>query len=227
MHRKLLLEAFKKVENDEELTKKTHVTVFLSDYILEDSGEPYGEKILRIHYNNAISNTDDKVELKSFAANSLSRYLGYSSFSTYDKKAPENISKGDANFFIKHKIKITAILAIVVGLLLVTFFSIENQKWMVWEKDHYKKVPFDVEKYNMRELKIYNENRIVNFKKIIPDCNTVYFNNNGNENIWYGKNKVKKLEFFTSLGLHPETSKTLKPITPYMIVNHICESYKK
>jgi len=40
--------------------------------------------------------------------------------------------------------------------------------------------------------------------------------------IWYGRNIKKELEFFTSLGLHPETGKTLDPITDYMIKKYAC-----
>ena len=31
------------------------------------------------------------------------------------------------------------------------------------------------------------------------------------------------LQYFTALGLHPETGKTLKPITQYMIDKYICD----
>ena len=44
----------------------------------------------------------------------------------------------------------------------------------------------------------------------------------GSERLWYGKNKNKELEYFTAFGKHPETGKTLKPITKYMIAKYIC-----
>ncbi len=40
--------------------------------------------------------------------------------------------------------------------------------------------------------------------------------------IWYGKNREGELEYFSSQGLHPQTGKTLKPITRYMIEKYIC-----
>ncbi|WAC03383.1 hypothetical protein N7U66_07575 [Lacinutrix neustonica] len=40
MHRKLLIDAFKKAEKEERLVKKTHISEFLSDFIIEDSEFP-------------------------------------------------------------------------------------------------------------------------------------------------------------------------------------------
>lgn len=37
------------------------------------------------------------------------------------------------------------------------------------------------------------------------------------------KHIMGKLEYFTSLGLHQETGKTLKTITKYMINEYICD----
>ncbi len=74
-------------------------------------------------------------------------------------------------------------------------------------------------------LKLYNADRIEHFRKIDPNCETDFFKNDGTEMLWYGKNKSGELEFFTSVGLHPETGKTLKKITKYIIKKYICESY--
>lgn len=227
MHKKLLIDAYKKAEKEEGLKKKTHVTLFLSDYIVEDSGEPYGEKILRIHYNNAIANTNEKVELKNFAAKSLCNYLGYIAFSDYDTSESVTLVNSKVNFFIKHKIKLLLVIALILGTLLITSFTIENQKWMVWKTNHYEEVSFNIEKYNINDFKIYNEDRINYFKKVKPTCSTTYFTRKGNEKLWYGKNSQKVLEFFSALGLHPETGKTLKPITEYMIKKYICEDFNK
>ncbi|WP_435682498.1 hypothetical protein [Nonlabens sp.] len=53
-------------------------------------------------------------------------------------------------------------------------------------------------------------------------CDTVFFKSDNSVRFWYGKNKKKEIEYFTDLGLHPETGKTLKPITGYMIEKYIC-----
>jgi hypothetical protein len=57
---------------------------------------------------------------------------------------------------------------------------------------------------------------------VTPNCEDEFFNEDGSVKLWYGKNKNKDLEYFTALGLHPETGKTLKPITQYMIDKYIC-----
>jgi hypothetical protein len=95
---------------------------------------------------------------------------------------------------------------------------------MIWQEDHYVEVEFDTEKHKLNQLKLYKEDRINLFKKLTPICDTTkFFNEDGSVNIWYGKNRNKKLEYFTALGLHPETGKTLKPITQYMIDKYICD----
>ena len=55
----------------------------------------------------------------------------------------------------------------------------------------------------------------------------IFTSKKGDVKIWYGKNIVKELEYFSLLGVHPETGKTLKPITEYMIKKHICPTWGK
>ena len=93
---------------------------------------------------------------------------------------------------------------------------------MVWNEDHYVEVNFDVRTYDVKQIKAFKEERITYFKKVTPACDYSFFNDNGSVRIWYGKNPEKELEYFTALGLHPETGITLKPITQYMINKHIC-----
>src|SRR5690606_14380699 len=110
-------------------------------------------------------------------------------------------------------------LPIILSSLLIAFLvynSINKQKWMVWQIDHYVEADFNPKALNHGELKLYNIDRIENFKKIEPNCETEFFKDDGTEKIWYGKNKAGELEFFTSIGIHPETGKTLKKITEHM-----------
>ena len=113
-------------------------------------------------------------------------------------------------------------ISLAIGFLIIYF---NQPRWMIWQNGHYIEVKLDTEKYSLNQLKLYKEDRILNFKQIIPDCNTTqFFNLDGSENLWYGKNAKGELEYFTSLGLHPETGMTLKKITSYMIKTHICDS---
>ena len=98
---------------------------------------------------------------------------------------------------------------------------------MVWQENQYVEVDFNAKKYELKQLKIYKEDRVTAFKKVAVNCNTVFFNEDKSVRFWYGKNKNKELEYFTDLGLHPETGKTLKPITRYMIGKYVCGEWIK
>ena len=224
MHRNLLNEAFKKAKKELNSNKITHLSQHLSSYIVEDCKEPYGEKTLRINYKKILETSDEKIYLKEFAAEALSHYLGYSSFTDFVQKNSneQNSHPLQPQIFLKKNKLIIFLFLIVISSVLI-YYSSSRQRWMVWQVDHYIEVDFDTEKYKLQQLKLYKEERIKGFKKIIPICNeTIFFNEDGSANLWYGKNKDKKLEYFTALGLHPETGKTLKPITSYMIKKYIC-----
>ena len=79
---------------------------------------------------------------------------------------------------------------------------------------HYEYVPvfcnekidnYDVIQLNEEQLKIKRITR--------PDTLTV---ENAMGKVWYDKSN-KKVEFFTHYGIHPENSKTLKPVTEYIL----------
>ncbi|TYB74478.1 hypothetical protein ES676_07315 [Bizionia saleffrena] len=222
MHKKLLKEAFEKAKKEEGLIKKTHIAEFLSDYITENSGEPYGEKIIRIHYNNAIAITNEKVVLKQFAVICLCTYLGHDDFNGYKKKSEVKTRVPNRSFLAKHKIKALSIAILALLLIVFSALTINTQKWMVWENDRFTEVEFNTEKYRLNQLKLYKEDRILSFRKVTLHCDSIFFNANKSVRFWYGKNTNKEIDFFTALGLHPKTGKTLKPITPYMIKKYIC-----
>jgi hypothetical protein len=94
---------------------------------------------------------------------------------------------------------------------------------MVWNDDHYIEVKFNLEKYDLSQLKIYKKERITSFRKINnPDCNRQYLNEKGEPLVWYWKKNNEEIEVYTSPGLHPITGKALKPITRHMIRKYIC-----
>lgn len=225
MNNKLLLKAFEKAKkevNSESVTPRAKV---LSDYITEDSKEPYGERILREKYNRLNKTPESTIVLKKHVEHSLSHYLGYDDYPDFVKNNLEenHITK---NFFDRKKIIVTIILLIIVTVAVLIYNYMNRQRYMVWNEDHYIEVNLDVNKYNLNQLKLYKEERISDFKKVKPNCDYEFFNKDGTVNIWYGKNKQKELEFFTALGLHPETGKTLKPITSYMINKYLCKGTK-
>ena len=241
MHKKLILEAFKKAGSSrkklgEKKPSMVSIAEDLSNYIDTEEGFLLGERSFRDYRNDAerLMNSDEDINIKQFKVIvGLCRYLGYPSYKDFTSKNSLEKSDGDVQkpskgqrlrvFLKRHKITL-----IVCGLLLIgfaTFQTIHKQRWMVWQDDHYTEVGFDANKYNLGQLKLYDEDRINDFKKITPNCETVFFDLQGNVTVWYGKNSKKELEYFTALGLHPETGKTLDPITVYMIKTHICPEY--
>lgn len=223
MHKKLLINAFDKAEEEISSDKVFPRARLLSDFIVNDSKEPYGEKILSLKYKSILNGSTETIRLKKHAADSLSRYLGYENYLEYDRKngSQDPVEEQKPNFSkYRNAIIITIILISLASI--TTYNYATRQRWMIWNEDHYVEVNFDVNKYNVNQIKIFKEERIEFFKKVTLKCEDQFFNNNGSVKIWYGKNKEKELEYFTALGLHPETGKTLKPITQYMIDTHIC-----
>ncbi|AUC81718.1 hypothetical protein [Lacinutrix sp. Bg11-31] len=173
---------------------------------------------------NGFINTDlNSIPLKKF--NLEENTLNENEAKNKNDKIDKNlVSQKDSNFTIKNKVYLITILLILSTLFLV---HINRTRWMIWQENQYIEVGFNVEKYNLNQLKVYKKERILSFKQIeSPNCKTAYFKENGSENVWYGKNTKRTLEYFTALGLHPETGKTLKKITKYIITTHICEDYK-
>lgn len=225
MHRNLLSQAFKKARKDLGSDRITHLSKHLSDYIEEKGKGPYGERILRDNYNKILENSEETIYIRDYAADALSEYIGFASFADFIKSnlnTKSALNPKPSGFLKKNKLIILLFLVVILGVFI--YDSATKQRWMVWHEDHYIEVDFDTKKHDINQLKLYKEERIKDFKKITALCDkTKFFNADGSVNIWYGKNRNKELEYFTALGLHPETGKTLKPITQYMIDKHICD----
>jgi len=238
MHQLLIIETFKKVTKEEERRtgirpSDTAAARLLSDYILENQNIPFGERRLADYYKMAKKEENDTVIVKDpRVVQAMCSYLNHNNFSDFrnahsindtDVKSINNSSF--IKFLKNHKISIITSSIIIIVMLVVYYAN--KQRWMVWENDRYVEVSFDPETYNLGQLKLYNESRIESFRKVNVDCATEFFNKSGKVKIWYGKNSQRELEFFTSLGLHPETGKSLKPITDYMIDKYACPERNK
>lgn len=237
MHKNLLIDAFEKTRNELEregaknpsmLQMSTH----LSD-VLEKQKVVFGPRSLQDHYKQASSiDTEDDINLSVRVIKGLCHYLGYDSYKQYLlENHPSIDNNGEDKSIDKPKRKnrrLTIIISISFVVLIGAFFiyNTTQQKWMVWQGDRYEEVQFDRDELAKGNLKLYKEDRIENFRQILnADCNYQYFNTDGSVRVWYGKSKKGELELFTDIGLHPETGKTLKPITEYMIRKYICETY--
>ncbi|MBX9806809.1 MAG: hypothetical protein K2X95_03315 [Flavobacteriaceae bacterium] len=98
-----------------------------------------------------------------------------------------------------------------------------DKNCMVWVNNHYEAAEYDVVK-DTAEVCPFNQEVLNHFKKITVCDTTTFFKNGDTEHplVWYGKSQDKKeYEYFNQPGLHPETDKTLKPITKYIIGKYI------
>ncbi|SFN61144.1 hypothetical protein SAMN04487989_1028 [Bizionia echini] len=233
MHKELIINAFEKARN--ELINQGHqnpsavkIAEELSYYIQEIEGFSLGERTYRDYYNSAVKEETKDIEIRQIkVVNGLCQYLGFDNYVDFKNdefpKVKSSHSTNSKSFFQQNKIVIILLLAVTTTFII--YNSVTQQKWMIWETDHYVEVDFNAKLLKEGILKLYDQDRIDNFRKTTPDCAYPYFKEDGKENLWYGKNQDGKLEFFTSIGLHPGTGKTLKKITPYMIKKYICETY--
>jgi len=239
MHALLLQKAFEKAQRDTGSPVPRRQAVYLSDQILELSKQPFGERRLRQLRNNIVNGNPETVELSGFVRDALTTYLGYPSYKDFlDENEGGKIPQDHRESQKKRKKRRRIVITISITFLLIfAVFAIYKfvpgliddgklgSGMMVWKGDHYERVALDLTKYKLRELKRYREDMIENFRKVTPDCSYEFFDGEGHEQLWYGKNRKGELEYFTALARHPETGKTLKAITPYMIRKYICPTY--
>ena len=235
MHRKLLLDAYEKAYS--ELLQEYGVAPSqkacgdrLSEIISEKY--PYSEKSLRTRHNKAKEGEDISIK-QTEVLDAMAVYLtckNYQDFSvknSVEKESEDGTKKDKKNSnllisFLKLN-KVALIVILIITCCTLGYFYFNRPRWMEWQDTHYVEVSFDSRKLNEGTLKLYKQDRIENFKRINANCSTSFFRKDGNVRIWYGKNKEGNLQYFTNSGLNPETGKTLKPITPYMIEKYICK----
>ncbi|WP_395051731.1 hypothetical protein [Flavobacterium sp.] len=144
-----------------------------------------------------------------------------------DKKREKKNKKSGGILKEFKKSTISKRIALVVLPLLVfgsVSYGVKNiffpdRNCMVWVKNHYEAVEYDKVK-DKAEVSPLNQGILDNFKKITVSDTTTFFRNGNYDNplVWYGKSPNKReYEFFNHPGLHPETGKTLKPISKYII----------
>jgi len=247
MQKKLVIEAFKKARRELELKgingpSNHQVAILISDFMLNEIDFSISKRSIANYYNSAneVLDSEDINISQNNVVLGLCKYLGYFDYKDFmeniestDREEAKHIlnTKTDKSLKIDSKIVkrnfgivISIIAVLIIGL--VIFMTSNKDRWMVWKEDHYEEADFDQNELSNGALEFFKEERIANFKKINnPNCDYKFFNEDGSVNVWYGKNKKGELEIFTEIGLHPETGKSLKPITAYMIRKYICDSY--
>lgn len=232
MHKNLIISAFKEAkarEKDKNGIKPSNTATakLLSDFIYENQKFQFGERSLTEYYKSALDKNNDEVVInRTEVVQALCSYLGYDDFKSFNEanKIINVVNENSESRAVLAIVKENKLLSTIgiVAIVLLLIYSSNTKRWMVWKNDKNIETDYNLEEYETWQLKPYDKNMIDNFKKIPVDCNTEFFDANGEVKIWYGKNVKKELEYFNSYGLHPETGKTLKPITYYMINKYVC-----
>jgi hypothetical protein len=133
---------------------------------------------------------------------------------------PKDKPKGKLNLFRLFKRSKRTLIgtAVIFGLIASTICLLAFKKGcMQWSDNHYELVYCDKPmEGNLNEV-ILRDDNLLNFKKLIVCDTTTCFKPDGEAIVWYAK-RGDKADFFNSNGngRHPETKKSLRPITEYI-----------
>ncbi|WP_264563011.1 hypothetical protein [Flavobacterium sp. N2155] len=98
---------------------------------------------------------------------------------------------------------------------------------MVWKEEKYVAVDCKEKINSFAATAVPKEDQLIkDFRKLKVDTKTSFFDKKGNPKIWYIKNPNGTLEFYNQPGLQPETGKTLRPITRYIIQEYVLNENK-
>ncbi|MEG1026565.1 MAG: hypothetical protein RSF34_18985 [Flavobacterium sp.] len=126
------------------------------------------------------------------------------------------------------KIGIIGIIVVIIGISV--FLNIKNwttKECMVWNGDKYEAVDCSETINSFAEATLPKDDKLIEeFRKMKVDTKTSFFDKKGNPKIWYIKNPNGTLEFFNKPGLQPETGKTLRPISRYIIQEYVLNENK-
>ncbi len=198
---------------------------YLAEVISEDYRFSITPKSLTRYYKEE---SGPKPEVR----NALAEFLGYEDYEDFvirnsEGKAsvwlpPEKKKKQSAPGPVPGKRDrrraLLFILAFLgIGLSSYYGFMAGSNECIIWDGDRYVET---ICSGNALE-KPMNLSLLNNFRRTAVSDTTRFFRN-GRPAIWYHKSN-KELEYFTAPGLHPETGKTLKPITQYMIDKYIMD----
>lgn len=116
----------------------------------------------------------------------------------------------------------------VVGLMLGSYGIkkeyFPDKECLQWNNDHYEEVVCEGNEVAFSGVNpiIKKQESLIDFKKIEVYDTTTFFKNKQPQ-VWYCK-QDGKCEYFNAPGLHPESGKTLKPISKYIIKKYILKA---
>jgi hypothetical protein len=144
----------------------------------------------------------------------------------------KNEENSDEHFSLtkvkKSKITFGVFLIVIITIGFFAFGVFNTKKnCMQWTNDHYEEVSCDAN--SNQKMGLFHDNPLIknnqdlidHFKKIKVCDTTIYFNKNGTPRVWYGKSFTGNHDCFSMPGLHPETGKTLKPISQHIIGKYL------
>lgn len=134
----------------------------------------------------------------------------------------EEAIKNQRKFPFK-KIGIIGILSILIGFsFFMNIKSFATKECMVWKGNKYEAVDCNEKTNGFVEITLPKDDKLIEeFRKMKVDTKTSFFDKKGNPKIWYIKNPNGTLEFYNQPGLQPETGKTLRPISRYIIQEYV------
>ena len=127
-----------------------------------------------------------------------------------------------ANFI---KLLMIVLLFFVVVAFAFKAYFLDGSGCMVWRGDHYEEADCNdtqIQSFTGSYDVIPMDKETFKYmKKIKVTDTTAYYNPDGSPCVWYGKSANKEYEFFSYPGKHPETGKSLKDISNYIINKYV------
>ncbi|TRZ46230.1 hypothetical protein [Robertkochia solimangrovi] len=234
MIKELFEEVFKKAREDSGKDTKNGLSGIVCDYLEEELNYPVTQKTLvRYHDQYILGKEAAANSPKSELLNVLSQYLGYENYEAFvgSKESINQINPVEYED-IKHtgnrtleRMLFSVISLILLGALGISIVKSGSNETdcMYWNVTQYELIDCDLSLHPDLANKIipYRDFLFNHMKKIEADATTVFFDEKKKPIIWYGKGIGGNYEYFTTYGLHPETQKSLKAITPYIIEKYI------
>lgn len=218
MKEHLLQESFTKAKRDSGKDSKHGCCVFLAEEITDKYKYQISYKTFEHLYDAVILKTREMPNLKTDLLDKLALYMGNEDYSDYVSKQSKP-PKQTAGGIRQKRLDYTAYVLIGLIVFLLIGYPIYERmvesKCMVWIENHYEKA-----ECNGKNTVAFDKKAYKKLKQIQVDQETTFFDNNGNPLVWYVKSNGD-VTFFSYYGIDPETGKTLKPITDYMIAKHV------
>ncbi|MFV8328322.1 hypothetical protein [Flavobacterium sp. ZS1P14] len=200
--------SFLKGEKDSENTARIELAAILVDF----HPRPYNKYLLNAKINERSPGVSIVMEKEEGR----------------DKNTPLD-KFGEKGLKLKKSKRVKKKKAIVFAVLLSLFFMgytvkdivFPKKECMIWNGNHYEALDCksEIVRTNFTSVMVLNE-YLLSFKKIEVNTKSIFFKK-GRPIVWYGKSFDGSYEYFNQPGLHPETGKTLKPISAYIIKKYI------